>query len=84
MNGEVSITSLPTAGQKISLGSCHRTHQKPDFTNTLLAVNMYSNFEIQFGLNDEYDSGTLMNERSITEVVHTNLDFRHRFGIRRI
>ncbi|CAF2760138.1 unnamed protein product [Rotaria sp. Silwood2] len=34
---------------------CHRTHNKPDITNTLLAVNMYSNFEMQYGLDDEYD-----------------------------
>ncbi len=37
--------------------SCHRTHNKPDITNTLLAVNMYSNFEMQYGLDDEYDLG---------------------------
>jgi hypothetical protein len=36
---------------------CHRTHNKPDITNTLLAVNMYSNFEMQYGLDDEYDLG---------------------------
>ncbi|CAF0759050.1 unnamed protein product [Rotaria sordida] len=34
---------------------CRRTHNKPDITNTLLAVNMYSNFEMQYGLDDEYD-----------------------------
>jgi hypothetical protein len=37
--------------------SCHRTHNKPDITNTLLAVNMYSNFEMQYGLDEEYDLG---------------------------
>lgn len=39
------------------LRSCHRTHNKPHITNTLLAVNMYSNFEMQYGLDDEYDFG---------------------------
>jgi hypothetical protein len=37
--------------------SCRRTHNKPDITNTLLAVNMYSNFEMQYGLDEEYDLG---------------------------
>ncbi|CAF0945682.1 unnamed protein product [Adineta steineri] len=34
---------------------CRRTHNKPDITDTLLAVNMYSNFEMQYGLDEEYD-----------------------------
>ncbi|CAF2078967.1 unnamed protein product [Rotaria magnacalcarata] len=34
---------------------CHRTHSRPDITNTLLAMNMYSNFEMQYGLDNEYD-----------------------------
>ncbi|UJR35618.1 hypothetical protein I4U23_028368 [Adineta vaga] len=34
---------------------CRRTHPKSDITNTLLAVNMYSNFEMQYGLDEEYD-----------------------------
>ena len=37
--------------------SCHRTHEKPGITKTLLAMNMYSNFEMQFGLDDEFDYG---------------------------
>ena len=41
----------------LSLYSCHRTHTRPDITNTLLAVNMYSNFEMQYGLDTEYDFG---------------------------
>jgi hypothetical protein len=41
----------------VVLYSCRRTHDKPDITNTLLAVNMYSNFEMQYGLDDEYDCG---------------------------
>ncbi|CAF1145886.1 unnamed protein product [Adineta ricciae] len=34
---------------------CRRAHPKADITNTLLAVNMYSNFEMQYGLDEEYD-----------------------------
>ena len=50
--------SIPSIGLQSRLSSsCHRVHEKPDITNTLLALNMYSNFEMQYGLDDEYDAG---------------------------
>ncbi|CAF0864041.1 unnamed protein product [Didymodactylos carnosus] len=35
---------------------CSRFHDRPDVSNTILLLNMYSNFEMQYGLDDEYDA----------------------------
>ena len=60
-NGLFLISSNNLINILFFFHSCHRTHNKPDITNTLLAVNMYSNFEMQYGLDDEYDFGRFIN-----------------------
>lgn len=63
---------------------CSRTHHKPDITNTLLAVNMYSNFQMQYGLDEEYDLGREVSLEKKCEVWFESCSIRYWIGIRRI
>lgn len=63
--------------------SCHRTHEKPGITNTLLAKNMYSNFQIQYSLDNEFDFGSNLFEEFQWQQTRSTFfcSFRHRIRI---